>query len=278
MKTMRLFLVLFASGALCAGLSAQTISNYGVVKTHYMVQNSSSAPADDSYNPYGLSAYVFGTGLAGTYSFTTPGGSAISPQTLAPNGGGYQFNSDSTPFASASALNLAYFDGAYSMALPNNSGIGPQSANLPSYTPDNYPGAPTIGGIWSGGKLLIDPTQNYTLTFTSFSGFSSSNPRADSIAMNINGVGTNYFSNTPVTSFLIAANTLTSGSTYDASLRFNLNYSDYAVNITGATGNFSFTTEVAFQIQAIPEPSTYAEIFGVVALTGVMFQRRRRQV
>jgi hypothetical protein len=275
MKSMRLFFVGFVSAALCAGLSAQTISNYGVVKTHFVVQTSSSAPIDDSNNAYGLSAYVFGTGLSGTYSFTTPGGTAASPQNLTVTSTQADFNSDSTPFANSGALNAAYADGTYSMALPNSMG-GAQSANLQTYTADAYPNAPIISGTWSGGFLQIDPTQNYSLTFSSFSGFSSTNPSADSISMNINGIGTNYFSNTAVTTFLITAGTLTAGNTYNASLRFNNNFSDYGSNISGATGNFSFTTEVAFQIQAVPEPSAYAAIFGALALAGVVVHRRRQ--
>ena len=277
MKTMRLFLVLFASLAFFAGLSAQTtLTGYGVIKTHYLTQTTSSAPVNDSYSPYGLSAYVFGTGSLGayTYSFTPPAGSGVAgPVVLNNSGNQADFQSDATPYATTVALNLAYNDGAFTMSLPNNGGSGNQSATLPSASGDAYPNAPTVGGIWAGGMLQVDPTQNYNLNFTAFSGATFPD---DSINMNINNISGNYFSNSSVTTFLITANTLTAGQVYDVSLRFNNNFIDMGTSIAGANGNSGYTTEVDFQIQAIPEPSTYAAIFGVLALGGVMVQRRRR--
>ena len=77
-------------------------------------------------------------------------------------------------------------------------------------------------------------------------------------------------------SYVISAGTLTAGVTYGVSLRFNHNFIDYGVAISGANGNSGFTTENFFQIQAIPEPPTYAAILlGAVALAGVMIRRRR---
>ncbi|MDI1338021.1 MAG: PEP-CTERM sorting domain-containing protein [Lacunisphaera sp.] len=268
MKPMRSFLVLFVSLAFAAGLSAQTITGYGVVKNHYVTQTSSSAPVDDVFSPYGVSAYVSGSSLAGTYSFTSPGGSATSPQVISTTGSGGNFQS-ATSYLTTTALNLGYNDGVYSMAMPNINGA-PQTANLPSFSGDLYPTTPMItSGTWSGGMLLVDPTLNYTLNFAAF----VSPTINDSIGLGIQGIGS-FFPSTAATSFVISAGTLTAGVTYDVSLRFNHNFIDYGVAIALANGNSGYTTENYFQIQAIPEPSTYAAILGVAALGGVMIRRR----
>ena len=265
MKTMRMFLALFVSLAFFAGLSAQTITGFGVIKTNGVTQtvNGTSTLSGTEF-----SAYVFGTGLSGTYSVTPPaGGSVTTAQNLTLNS-----STDaklSVSFADVSTMNAAYGPGVYHMEVPN--GGSPQSWDLQSLTGDLYPNAPLVTGTWSGGLLQIDPTQNYTLTFAAFGGFNTN----DSISMQIDGIGTNYFSNVSVTTFLITAGTLTAGQTYDVSLRFNNNFIDMNAIGVGGNGDASFTTENMFQIQAIPEPSTYAAILGAVALAGVMIRRRR---
>lgn len=267
MNPTRTFVASLLALAFVAVASAQTLTGYGVIKTYSVTQTSSGAPVAGS-DPYSLSSYVFGSGLTGTYSFTAPGGSA-QDLTIAGNGASADFSSGN--YTTSGALNTAYAEGVYNMALPNINGA-PQSAALPSFTGDAFPNSPTItSGTWSGGMLLIDPTQNFSLTFGALSGFSSD----DSIKLQIDGIGTNYFANTSVTSFTIDALTLTAGQTYSASLRFNNNFIDYGTTIGGANGNSGFTTETVFQIQAIPEPSTYAAILGSLVLAGVVVRRRR---
>lgn len=268
MKTMHSFFVLLASLALAVGLSAQTITGFGVIKTNGVTQttNGSSTLSGTEF-----SAYVFGTGLSGTYSVTPPGtGSVTTAQNLAINGS-FDSANFSVSYADVSTMNNAYGAGVYHMEVPN--GGSPQSWDLQSLTGDQYPNVPLVTGTWSGGKLQIDPTQNYTLTFAAFGGFNTN----DSISMKIDGIGTNYFQNVSVTTFLITAGTLTAGQTYDVSLRFNNNFIDMNAIGTGGNADAGFTTENSFQIQAIPEPSTYAAILGAVALGGVMIRRRRMQ-
>lgn len=267
MKTTYSFL-LVSTLALAVSVSAQTLTGFGVIKTNGVTQ---TANGSSSMSGTEFSAYVFGTALAGTYSVTPPGtGTVTTAQNLVING---SFNSASfsVAYADVSTMNAAYGAGVYHMELPN--GGSPTSWNLQSLTGDLYPNAPLVTGTWSGGLLQVDPTQNYLLTFASFGGFNTD----DSISMKIDGIGTNYFANTSVTTFQIDAGTLTAGMTYDVSLRFNNNFIDYDV-FGASTGNGSagYTTENSFQIQAIPEPSTYAAIFGALALAGVMLHRRRR--
>jgi hypothetical protein len=269
MKTTRVALLL-VSLALTANLSSQTLTGFGVTKTNGVTQ---TANGTSTLSGTAISAYVFGSGLSGTYTFTPPaGGTVTTPQTLTGDSSGVKFDAN---YADVTALNNAYANGIYSMAL---AGSGSWTASQ-SLTGNAYPNAPLVTGTWSGGLLQVDPTQNYTLTFATFGGFLVNGTHGDSISLSIEDSGFSQvhsdFSNVSVTTFLIAANTLTAGQVYNVSLRFNNNYIDYAA-VGGANGNVSYTTENSFQIQAIPEPATYAEILGVVALAGVMFHRRRR--
>ncbi|MDI1320305.1 MAG: PEP-CTERM sorting domain-containing protein [bacterium] len=274
MKTMRSFLVLFVSLAFAAGLSAQTLTGFGVIKTNGVTQ---TVNGTSTLSGTAISAYVFGSSssLSGTYTFTPPaGGTVTTPQTLTGNSSSVNFDAG---YADVTTLNNAYANGIYSMALPNS--LTPTSWSFTQPLMGNaYPNAPLVTGTWSGGLLQVDPTQNYTLTFAPFGGFLVNGTHGDSISLSIEDSGFSQvhsdFSNVSVNTFLITAGTLTAGQTYNVSLRFNNNYIDYGA-IGSANGSVSYTTENSFQIQAIPEPSTYAAILGVVALGGVMIRRRR---
>jgi hypothetical protein len=271
MKTTHVALLL-VSLAVSANLSAQTLTGFGVTKTNGVTQTTNGS---STLSGTAISAYVFGSGLTGTYTFTPPaGGTVTTPQTLTGTSSSVKFDAS---FANVTALNNAYANGIYSMSL---AGSGSWTASQ-SLTGNVYPNAPLVTGTWSGGLLQVDPTQSYTLNFAAFGGFLVNGTHGDSISLSIEDSGSSQvhsaFSNTSVTSFLIAANTLTAGQVYNVSLRFNNNYIDYSA-VGGANGNVSYTTENSFQIQAVPEPSTYAAILGAVALAGATIVRRRKMV
>ncbi|MDB6116184.1 MAG: motif protein [Lacunisphaera sp.] len=272
MKTLRPFL-LICTLALAAGVSAQTITGYGVIKTLYVTQTTSGAPGITDAQPYALNAYVFGSGLTSGYTFTPFGGSAVGLTVS----GGNSASFDSSSYATAGDLNTAYAEGVYSMTFPN--GQVAQGANLPNFAGDLYPtfADATIGGTWSGNRLQVNNAGNYTLTFN-FSSMTAD----DSLSINIRNSSdvtvysnfANFGSNT--NTFVINSGTLAAGQTYYAELRFNNNFINYNTPFSVANGDVGFTTSNNFEIQAIPEPSTYAAILGTVALAGVMIQRRRQ--
>lgn len=277
MNPTRTFVAFVLALAFVAGASAQTITGYGVIKVYNGVQTTAGGGlADASAQPHAITSYVFGSGLTGTYSFTPTSGTQNGvPKILTTTSTSGAFEE---AFASSSDLNTAYGDSAYTMAIPNGSAF--DSATLQAFPGDAYPEEPLIiGGTWTGGLLQIDPTQSYLLTFSSFSSFTSD----DSYALTIRNSGdttvaSGSWNTAGTTTFLIAANTLTAGQTYDANLRFNNNFINYDNPFSGANGNIGYTTSNDFQIQAIPEPSTYAAILGAVALAGVAIHRRRRAV
>ena len=276
MKTTHAVLLLLTLAA-TAGVSAQTITGYGVTKVYLGTQTTSGTLDDSSATPHAITAYVFGTGLTGTYSFTPTSGTQNGvPKVLTTTSTSGQFEDAS--FSSSMLLNGAYGDSAYTMTFPNNGGSGPQSSTLQAFPGDAYPVDPLItGGTWTGGLLQIDNTVNHTLNFASFSTFGAD----DSYALKIRNssdveVASGFWNTAGTTSFLITAGTLTAGQVYSASLQFNNNYINYNTPFAGANGSIGYTVINDFQIQAVPEPSTYAAIFGGLALAGVMIRRRRR--
>lgn len=279
MKPMR-YLTIVAALWATACLPAQVISEYIVayIKDHYQTQDGITSNGDlynqANTNVYGLFAQVSGTGLTTGYSFTPPGGSAIainSPET------GALFFEDAFNYAGTTALFAAYPEGDFSMAVPNTNGANQTVSPFP-LSGGAFPSIPEIiGGTWSGGKLQIDPTQNYTLTFSGFSGFGA----GDSIRLGIDGTGSNGHddeSSTAVTTFFIPAGSivLSPGQTAGAELNFINGITSDSSTIPGATGFTGYVTILSFQIQAIPEPSTYAAVFGGFALAGALVYRRRR--
>ena len=190
---------------------------------------------------------------------------------------GSQIFDNANAYADISTSNSNYPNGDFSMALPN--GTGTTSVTAFSLTGDTYPDVPKItGGTWSGGKLLINPTQNYTLNFTAFGATFVSGSK---IEFKIEGPGSDgheVSSSTDINSFFIPAGSfvLADGSTTSTSLQF-INIIDTDTSISGATGFTGYVTILSFKIQAIPEPSTYAAILGALALTGVMIARRRQR-
>ena len=277
MKTTRITLLL-ASLAVVANLSAQiTVTGYGVIRQYNVTQTSSSAPVASSGTPYALNAYVFGSNLTGTYNFSFAGGSETSPQALTIEGGGAKF--ESVGYLDATALNTAYGSGSFSMAI--NTAGGPQTPSLPSLPGGGFPELPQItNGSWISNQMQIDATINYTINFAAFSSFSSD----DSYKLSIRDgsdveVASGFWNTAGTTNFVVNATTLTIGQTYYASLQFNNNSIDYGVALAGANGNVGYSTINEFQILAvgaIPEPSTYAAIFGVLAFAGAAFRRRRQ--
>jgi hypothetical protein len=275
MKTTHIAL-LVASLAAFANLSAQTITGYGVARYYDVKQTTSGAPVASSANPYMISGYVFGSGLSGTYEITFSGGSVTSPVAMTYDSNGAEFQSSGYP--DLTALNAAYGSGSFGMNISTGAGLlTPSLLSLPA---GGFPELPQItNGSWIANQMQIDATQNYTINFAAFSSFSSD----DSYMLQIRDgsdatVASGSWNTAGTTSFLVNAGTLTVGQTYYASLQFNNNHIDYAVPNLG-NGNVGYSVINEFEILAvgaIPEPSTYAAIFGVVALVGVMLRRRRQ--
>ncbi len=272
---MRILLVFAGALAAAAFATAQTITAFRIGYLYDLTQTSGSGSSAGS-TPYGFFAEVVGSSFSGTYQFTTPGGSASSPQPLADDEGDKHFEIAEV-FADTTALYAAYNTGNYVFDIPNTNLSNTAPDQLTLTLNDTFANAFSItNGTWSGGKLLIDPTQAYTITFDSFAGMVDG---VDVIVLGIDAGYDDFSSSSATTSFLIPANSfsLAPGQTTSAELVFakvvDVDNSLGSLTLSGGT----YATIVTFQIQAIPEPSTYAAIFGGLALAGVMLHRVRRK-
>jgi hypothetical protein len=261
-----------------ATASAQTVDGYGFAIARDYQQTSSSAPSLIT-NPYSISAFVEGPSLSGTYTFSHSG-TAASGVTI-PASGIYR-NFESIGYASIGDLNTAYA-APFSMSISHSG--GPTTVNYLDLTGDAFPLIPAIsGGTWSGGKLQVTATSPYTLNFNTFGAGGINWNNVELYIDFTPGIGGTYDQqSTPgvgTNQFLIPANAMTAGNTYNAELLFihRVDVDDEAA-IAGAFGFSAYVSAVSFQIQAVsavPEPSTYAALAGVAALGLAMWHRRRK--
>lgn len=192
---------------------------------------------------------------------------------------------------SAATIDTLFATGDYTVSSPDFADVtltlGTALANI-SNVVSTTPTFSLTGGTWSGGVYLVDPTQQVTITTNAFTGFSS----------NLDGhIGFYIFNNGPAgavyeedrfysddngannfISYTINPNTLVSGQTYTVEAGFS-GVTDLDTTLgTGPTAPLvGAYMEVAtsFQLQAVPEPSTYAAIAGALVLGIVMLRRRK---
>jgi hypothetical protein len=196
-------------------------------------------------------------------------------------------------FASMAALHGVFPDGTYTIQAGAFADVTLSIPNLIGSPNDGFANTPFVIGTqdsnpvaWIGGKMRIDPTKELTLTSTTFTtNYAAGTGRISLWAdgggdevTNETAPGTFYFSGTSV-QLQVAANTFAPG-TYAAGMEFN-NIVSSLVDLSGtygagAYGVSVYTAYTTFQIEAIPEPSTYAAICGALALAGVVIHRRRR--
>lgn len=272
MKTARALVVLFFGMLVQASLFSQTVDFLVVSKSHTYTQTDNSTTVDTA-NPFTFEAHVEGSGdLSGAaVTLTKPSGTGST--TMAYNAGGDKWGIK-TSFADQTSLDAAYGNGNYSLTA-----FG-QTVNPISVTGDIYPSSAPLailsGGTISGGVLNWDVSQSLTITL---------NGTANHMGININGQSYNVnpetFGGTTL-SVTINPGDMVAGNTYNVELDFD-NIVGGTIGNYGGTGAMAaaqyagvYNTSTFFTINAIPEPSTYAAIFGVVALAGVMIYRRRR--
>ncbi len=177
-------------------------------------------------------------------------------------------------------MNLTPAVSGYGMATTTLSSIASSFINAPVV------GLTSTGGSWGGGVYTFTVGQNITVAFNNIStgGSDQFHYDLDVQGPNSNGSGPNGFVTAGTaapnyvidTSTFLAGNTYTLGIGYDDILSFNGNgYNGAPAGITVA-GLYEIRSTITLYA-AVPEPSTYAAIFGAVALAGVMLHRRRRQ-
>jgi len=292
MKTARRFLAVVFATLVIVGLAQAQVNFYVIEKAQVYVQTSSATPSAHPTVPFLFSAQIEGTAIGSIpqHAFTLPGipGSPINiPPTSDPaTRKQYQQN-----FTDKGVMDTAFPNGAYLFDVDTVLDVSLTLAGTGNV--DLYPSVipkvigMTNGAFWNGsGQLMIDPTLGTTLTLSTFTEYNSllggqvgahigaffystSGPFTQ-----INQEAFTFNSDPSFNTFVIGA--LTPGDTYQFEMEFNVATTFNNTSLGGAKGVALFTDRMIFDAVAIPEPSTYAAIFGALALAGVMIVRRRR--
>jgi hypothetical protein len=271
MKTTRVILALFSVVVTATSTLAQTVDFLVVSKIHDYTQTNNSTTVDAS-NPWAFEAHVEGNGdlSAANALLTIPSGTGSTTMTF--NAGGEQWRIQSS-FANQGLLDAAYGSGAYSLTAYG------QTVTPINVAGNLYPSAPLAtnlsGGTIVGGVLTWDVSQALTITITGTADHMGINIDGNSYNANPEGFGVGFLT------FTVPATTFVAGNVYNVELDFDNIVGGILGNFTGTGAMASvqyagvYTAATSFTIQAVPEPSTYAAIFGAVALAGVMIRRRR---
>lgn len=301
MKTTRTLLVFAGTIFAAAFVQAQVIPDFMAVDArHNNVQTGWSSTTPQTYSagtagPYSFEVSVEGNtnDLSGNTAptFTLPGGATYAGSTtLALNGTDWRRSA----YYSSSPFSTDFPNGTYTITQP---GASPGTVTL-NLAGDFFPITPVVtitggSGTWVGNVLQVTAGTTLTLTTNTFgwdgAGVETNGALANHIGLFLSHNGTEvanverfsngadpYFSSgTGNPNFATISNyTFTSGG-YFVETEFNA-ISSIDQSYVGATGVALYTARTTFSIQVVPEPSTFAEIFGLVALTGVVFNRRRR--
>jgi hypothetical protein len=205
-------------------------------------------------------------------------------------------------FPNSGALLTAHPAGNYGISAGAVSGSGGTNYTL-SLSGALMPNAPDISlsvitgsYSWAGGgmpKIYVTPGTQLSISSGTFSNWTTNASEFNHIGLFVSGnidLGEESFGarNSAIPSILGSYSftsdsltitpTFTSG-TYFVEAEFNaISDFDDAQLVAGenAIALAMYTSRTTLSIEVIPEPSTYAAIFGVAALAGVMLHRRRR--
>lgn len=276
---------------------AQTITSVVVEKSISKIQTSATViqvdptPPGPLYGgPYGFAADVDGQNISSISAPTVSG--PISIDAGSQNGGvlGYNptelrvygpggwrygapnFNDRSSPTLSDNNSNFG--SGIYTFTV-NGTSI---PLNL---TGNAYPNDPILtlsGGVWSGGKYLIDPSQSLSITTNAFSAYGTHPDDAIFIYAAGSMRALQFHSAVPGTNFLtytVPAFTFVAGQDYGVGGGFIAAVDVNPVAALPSSWNAaSYSVSTTIVVQAVPEPSI---CLGMLAGLGVLgFAARRK--
>lgn len=227
---------------------AQVSTNLTVAKVQDFKQTSAAAPVQVT-NPFSLTLSAQASYTIASATVAPPVGAVINLNSV----GSTLFTFVSAPFATATALDAAFPNGAPGFKFTVNPPAGtPVSATVtPSATP--YPAAPTLTNTeWQGptgapATLQFDPTLAFTITWTQASAIGAT----DGTLLVSDPFGAGVYS-TGVTPgrFLVTipANTLKAGTIYSARLSFGTTNSN---TFSGITTRWTYISATNFALAPV---------------------------
>jgi hypothetical protein len=226
--------------------NAQDVEFYNVNKSEFLTQTSTAAPTVDSFG-FGTNVVRTSGGSLISASITLPAGSMNpSPQALGSDGNGsFAFASSNSP--TQAGLDAQFNNGTYGFNITGGSGSYSASLVLTGNAYVTPP--PTITNTnWSGGELVIDPAQDFTLTWSPFSNFS-----ADDLLGLQDDSGTFNFSYiTNTTSQFFATGSFAPNTSYVFTLVFENAVDTNTFSIPGAPGKASYIANTSFTVRTGP--------------------------
>jgi len=301
MKT-RMLLAIAAVVGFRLTLSAvtETINLIVVDRQTNYVQTSAGTAALDGSTPY-----EFVINLDGQYlrtsgfslAFKKPGDAVTTYQGYE-HSAGYEWQAPIYPtghFTSMANLNTTFPGGDYTILVSGYADATLTIPNLVGSTNDGFGNTPfvnaTQNGVpvgWFNNRMVVDPTQDLLIQSTTFTvnyvagdgriGLNVSGDGFDQEVTNETVPGNFIFSGNSV-QMLITGGTLSPGGIYYGDVEFN-NVVSELIDLSGiytssTKGVSVYTAYTSFQIQAVPEPATYAAWAALLALGTALWRRRR---
>jgi hypothetical protein len=265
MRGFLLALLVFSSVPASVLFAANDVGSiYAVLKEQRYNQTDNSAPILTSNQPYRFLSHVSqasGGTLTGATVTPPATGSIKTAQPLAANNDGMGSWEFQQRFDSFSALNGAFGDGQYSLHITGANGT--YNAQL-TLSGEIYPAeVPQISNTnFSGGVLVMDPTQPFTISWNSFADHGPNDVVVFSLS---SGNGPNVIEQIlapTATSQLIPANLLDPDQSYSVTLAFVKASNANTTSISGSTGTAGYSFSTKINISPAPVPTLFASING----------------
>lgn len=278
-------------------LTAQTVEFVVVDRQTNYVQTTAGTADLNGATPYEFTIDLNGSSLPSTgftFAFKKPG-DAVTTYTGYERDAGKEWQAPSGvtgQFALMANLHSVFPDGSYTLMVTGFSDASLSIPNLVGSTNDGFGNMPFVTATqnsvpvtWFNNKMVVDPTKDlliqsnaYTVNYTEGQGRIGLMLSGNSVSQestNETSPGSFTFSGDSV-QLLITGGTLQAGQTYYGNLEFN-NVVTSLVDLSsiygsGANGVSVYTAMTKFEVQAVPEPATYAAWSALLALAAACWK------